>query len=121
MQLTQTYRERSQRFLIKAHEELLAGDLEQASEKGWGAAASMLKAVADYRKLPHSSHGLLIHLAYQLEEEIKDPDMAAQYAFAQELHGNFYEGKMPFTAVEMRLHSVEQLMAQLETLLPNAK
>ncbi len=29
-------RERSRDFLVKAREELAAGDLEQAAEKGWG-------------------------------------------------------------------------------------
>ena len=40
---TQTYQQASQRFLAQAKEELAAGDLLQASEKGWGAAAQMLE------------------------------------------------------------------------------
>ena len=49
MQQTKTYQERSWAFLAKAREELAVGDLEQASEKGWGAAAMMVKAVAGQR------------------------------------------------------------------------
>ena len=48
-QQVQTYRERSRAFLAKARGELLTGDLEQASEKAWGAAALMVKAVAERR------------------------------------------------------------------------
>ena len=44
---TQTYQQASQRFLAQAKEELAAGDLQQASEKGWEAAAHMLKAIAE--------------------------------------------------------------------------
>ena len=33
---TQTYQQASQRFLAQAKQELAAGDLPQASEKGWG-------------------------------------------------------------------------------------
>ena len=46
MQETKTCRERSRIFLAQAFEELEKGDLSQASEKGWGAAAQMLKAIA---------------------------------------------------------------------------
>ena len=44
---TQAYQQASQRFLDQAKQELAAGDLQQASEKGWGAAAQMLKAIGD--------------------------------------------------------------------------
>ena len=120
-QQVQTYRERSREYLTKAFRELEAGDLAQASEKGWGAAAQVVKAVADERGLPHSSHALLIGMAYQLEQETGDPDMAGQFAFAQELHGNFYEGRMPLTGVEMRLRRVADFVTQLERLLPEAE
>ena len=46
---TQTYQQASQRFLAQAKQELAAGDLPQASEKGWGATAQILKAVAEQR------------------------------------------------------------------------
>ena len=56
MQQAQTYRERSREYLSKAFQELSEGDLTQASEKGWGAAAQMVKAVADERGMAHHSH-----------------------------------------------------------------
>ena len=40
---SQTYQQASQRFLAEAKQELAAGDLQQASEKGWGATAQMLE------------------------------------------------------------------------------
>ena len=43
---TQKYQQSSQQFLTQARSELTAGDLQQASEKGWGAATQMLKAIA---------------------------------------------------------------------------
>ena len=118
MQQTETYRERSRRFVMKAREELLAGDLEQASEKGWGAAAQIVKAVAEERGVPHSSHGLLLGIAYQLEQETGEPGMGRLFDSATALHSNFYEGKMPFSAVEMRLRRVEEFVGRVERLLP---
>ena len=44
---TQAYQQASQRFLDQAKQELAAGNLQQASEKGWGAAAQMIKAIAE--------------------------------------------------------------------------
>ena len=43
-------------FLIKGRAHLAEGDLLQASEKGWGAAAQMVKAVAETRGWRHSTH-----------------------------------------------------------------
>ena len=43
-------------FLNKARGYLAAGDLHQASEQGWGAAARMAKAVAPARGWPHERH-----------------------------------------------------------------
>ena len=54
-----TYRDQSKIFLGKAFRELEEGDLLQASEKGWGAAAQMVKAVAQERGWEHRSHNLL--------------------------------------------------------------
>ena len=53
---TQAYQQASQRFLAQAKQELAAGDLPQSSEKGWGATAQILKAVAEQRGWKHSRH-----------------------------------------------------------------
>ncbi len=46
-------------LLVKAREELAQGDVRQASEKGWGAAAQMVRAVAEQRGWEHTGHALL--------------------------------------------------------------
>ena len=43
------YQQASDRFLAQARQELSDGDLAQASEKGWGTTAQMLKAIAEQR------------------------------------------------------------------------
>ena len=42
----ETYRRQARQFLARSREYLASGDLHQASEKGWGAAAHMTKSVA---------------------------------------------------------------------------
>ena len=46
---TQKYRNDSRTLLAQGRAELAQGDVRQASEKGWGAAALMLKAIAEQR------------------------------------------------------------------------
>ena len=46
---TQKYRDSSRSLLSQAKTELAAGDVRQASEKAWGAAAQMVKAIAEQR------------------------------------------------------------------------
>ena len=47
------YRDQSRAYLEQANEELARDDLLQASEKGWGAASQIVKAVAEERGWEH--------------------------------------------------------------------
>ena len=59
------HRARAAYFLQKAREFLAEGDLHQASEKGWGAAAHMVKAVAASYGLTYESHDEFDHVLEQ--------------------------------------------------------
>ena len=48
-------------FMAKAQAYLAEDDLLQASEKGWGAAAQMVKAAAEMRGWPHKNHRAPVH------------------------------------------------------------
>jgi hypothetical protein len=49
-------RQQARQFLAKSREDLGKGDLHQASEKGWGAAARMAKAVATAQGWEYGRH-----------------------------------------------------------------
>ena len=117
MQPTQTYQERSREYLAKAYQELEAGDLTQAAEKGWGAASQMVKAVADMRGLEHRSHRSILLVAQQLARETGDTELDALFDTASILHRNFYEDTLDHEGVERRLHSVAQFVDRVEQLL----
>ncbi len=117
MQQARTYRERSREYLSKAFQELEAGDLTQASEKGWGAAAQMVKAVADERGLDHRSHRAILIAAQQLSRETGGHDMDMQLSIARDLHTNFYEDILDREEVQWRLQRVEQFVNRVEGLL----
>ena len=56
MATTADHKASSRAMMAQSHSELAQGDLQQASEKGWGAAAQMMKAVAETRGWDHSRH-----------------------------------------------------------------
>ena len=80
-------------FLAKSREYLAQGDLHQASEKGWGAAAHMVKAVAiaqswEYER--HSDFSQVLNLAYLATN---DERIRLLRGIPNELHGNYYRRK----------------------------
>ena len=112
-----TYRNQSRSFLEQAYRELSAGDLLQASEKGWGAAAHMVKAVAEARGWEHGQHRLILRAVTRLTEDHNDTEFGDLLYVAQALHANFYEGEMDEAAVTAGLEKVALLLQKLEALL----
>ena len=88
---TITYSQAARLLLDQGFEELAAGDTRQASEKGWGAAAQMLKAVAEQRGWEHQNHAALFKVISKIVAETGDRDINNQFATANALHQNFYE------------------------------
>ena len=111
------YREAGRQFLTQARAELDAGDLSQASEKGWGAAAQMVKAVAQSRGWPHTAHRHLWANVTDLTEEVGDLNIHRLFGSAHYLHGNFYENTFNAGLVADYLDDIEQFVAKLERIL----
>ena len=63
----------SRQLLAHADEFLQEGDLIQASEKGWGAAAHYLKAVAKQRGWRNNSHRDFFTIKDRLANETDNP------------------------------------------------
>ena len=66
------YRQQSREFLAKSREYLASGDLHQASEKGWGAAAWMAKGVAEAQGWQYSRHDEYFTVMYQAQDLAAD-------------------------------------------------
>ena len=116
MQQAQSYRAQSRAYLSKAYAEL-DDDILQASEKAWGAAAQIVKAVAQARGWPHDKHGLLHRAVDNLMTETGDAEFRLLFAVAGELHTNFYENERDREGVLQRIQDVERFMEKLEGLL----
>ena len=101
---TNKYAELSQWCIGQADDYLRQENNVQASEKGWGATAQALKAIAEDRGWNHQSHGLVVDIAKQVADEQGRPDMVAMFGLAQALHTNFYEDWLGSDVVEIYLN-----------------
>ncbi|MGB9705710.1 MAG: PaREP1 family protein [Pyrobaculum sp.] len=100
-------------LLRAAGEELRAGDLRQASEKIWGAAALAVKAYAYWRDGARlASHGELWRYAKKIADELGNWVHDA-WAQANSMHINFYEGWATAEQVAEALKRVEKLVKEI--------
>ena len=113
----QTYLDTSRTLLTQAFAELEQGDTRQASEKGWGATAQMLKSIAQHRGWEHRGHRLIRRVASRLADETGDAEIRRLYRVASDLHTNFYEGTDTAADVKAGLDDVQRLLDKLAPLL----
>ena len=113
----QDYQKQSRAFLAQAQEEYEKGDLRQASEKSWGAAAQIVKAVAESRGWDHSRHRLLHQAVSRLGAEVNDPQVWRLFHSAIVLHTNFYEGYLDHAEIKDALGQVSEFVDKVEGLL----
>lgn len=110
------YDETSKRFVAQAREEIDRGDLLQASEKLWGAAAHAVEAVARRRRWPHTSHRRLVEVVDKLVLETDQSDLRTLFNVAQSLHANFYENWLTKPFVEQTAGEIEEFVSRVERL-----
>ena len=115
---TEKYRSDSWSLFAQARKELGDGDLRQASEKGWGAAALMLKAIAEQRggDWEHSRHRHFSRAASRLRSELGNHDVVRFFQVAESLHINFYEDHWEPAVISASLDDVERLLDLLDPL-----
>ena len=83
------HREQSRVYLGQANQAFADGDLFQASEKGWGAASQIIKALAEEREWEHWSHWRLSGAVSRVVEETGDLEFGTLYAQANVLTSTF--------------------------------
>ena len=112
------HKETSLIFIRQAKDELERGDLLQASEKTWGAAAHAMKAIAMERGWRHDSHSRLFSVSDRLVRETGRAEIGALFHTASVAHKNFYEGVLSAEDVFRNIERVETLLEILDTLHP---
>ncbi len=116
-EVVEDYRQQARYFLMKSREYLAIDDLHQASEKGWGAAAWMAKAVAVVRGWEYTEHaqfGVVCRNASELSGNDRLLDLSnAAYG----LHRNYYTRKM-FLSDRTIARDLDQMAELLDCLEP---
>ena len=112
--------ETSRRLMLQADVEFAAGDLIQASEKGWGAAAHAIKAIAQERGWRHDSHARLFGIANRLAAITGMDEISDLFQTASQTHRNFYEGKLSEKHIGRNLGRIRTLLDILASLSINA-
>ena len=105
----------AEKFLRKAEELLARDDYVQASEKAWGAAAQMVKAVAAKRGKELKSHGDLWRFVLEVAGE--NDELHRLWHVANTLHQNFYEGWIPPEGVRRAVEDVKRFVGKMGELL----
>ena len=85
------YESQAREFLSLAQEFLAAGNLHQASEKGWGAAAHMAKAVAIAQGWQYERHSHFHRIMNQAGRMTGNARLPFLHGRAEILHINYYE------------------------------
>ncbi len=104
-------------LLAQAYEEFAKGDFVQASEKGWGATAQMLKAIAQKRGWSHHSNRDIYRALDLLHQETGDAELANLFNGGSSLHVNFYENAYTSDTIGNNLRQVERFVDKAEGLL----
>jgi len=113
----EVYMKLSGKYLKDANDLLAKGDCVQASEKLWGSAALMVKAVAASRGTTILSHGELFSFVKKLGEEINEPELRRLFSVASTLHQNFYENWLHEDVIKEYSEDIKQLITELEKLI----
>ena len=112
------YKQQAREFLAKSEEYLAIGDLHQASEKGWGAAAWMAKAVAvaqGWQYDQHAHFNVVLNNALLITGNDRLLDLRG---IANDLHRNYYTRKrfLNTAIIRRELDAATELLDILEPL-----
>ncbi len=112
-ELVELYLSLSDRYFREGEEFLSKGDLLQASEKLWGAAALAVKSVAANEGKKLEKHGGLWGFVENISIVRKDDDLVDLFHIANSLHRNFYENQMGKRSIEVAMRDIKKFMAKL--------
>ena len=111
------YEAQAREFLDKAREYLAQGDLHQASEKSWGAASHMAKAVALAQGWSYDTHAEFSVVLNQATRATGDDRLRDLRAAANELYSNYYRRKRHLDADDIG-YGLARVTELLELLAP---
>mgnify|MGYP000717969144 CR=1 FL=1 len=113
----ETHLKLSEKYMEDADDFLSKKDYVQVSEKAWGAAAQIVKALATRDGVELRSHGELHKEVVKIAKEAGDDEIRLLWQSAISLHQNFYENWLPPEMVEKNVEDVKRFIDKLKNLL----
>jgi uncharacterized protein YbaP (TraB family) len=107
----------SEQFLRSAEELIAEADYVQTSEKLWGAASQLVKAVAAKRRVALRSQSDLNRFVAELRSEVNEPEIRRLWQIATSLYQNFSEARLPADKVKDSVADIQRFRALLARLL----
>ena len=107
------YLQLNTKYVKDAEECLTKDDYVQASEKSWGAFATILKAIAAQRKKTIKTHEGLSFFTAEIARELKDQGINGTGLVADGLHQNFYENNQHPVAVKKGAKIIKQFVTRM--------
>ena len=111
--------ELARNFLERSKSYLAQGDLHQASEKGWGAASHIVKAVAAANNWEYESHDEFENVVVNARQRYRQPGLLEMSRAAEALHRNYYKRSLLLNADVIRkdIQDVEKMANVLQLFL----
>jgi len=113
---SQTYEKLNGKYLKEAQRLISKRDYTQASEKLWGTAAEMVKAVAARRGIELGTHASLWDFVSQLDKEHPELRLKRDFSYAGNLRQNFYEDWLGRDYMEEGLTIMKSFVEKLRSL-----
>jgi uncharacterized protein (UPF0332 family) len=107
----------SEKCMKDAEELLTRKDYIQASEKAWGAASQMVKALAAKGGRELRGHANLWQFVDEIAEKLQDIELRRLWSRANSLHQNFYENWMPSRDIIYAIEDVKKFIEKVRKLL----
>ena len=106
-------------FLEQNKSYLARGDLHQASEKGWGAASHIIKAVAAANGWEYARHDDFDSVVINARQRYRQPSLRQYGNSAQSLHRNYYKRSLLLNAsiIQEEIGDVEEMVNILQPFL----
>ena len=111
--------ELARNFLERSKSYLAQGDLHQASEKGWGAASHIIKAVAAANGWEYESHDQFENVVVNARQRYRQPGILDMSRAGEALHKNYYKRSLLLNANIIRedIEKVERMVNILQPFL----
>ena len=106
-----------EKYLKEAEEFLEKEDCVQASEKVWGAASQIVKALAAKRGKALRSHRKLHGFVSEIRRELKYPEISTLWLSANSMRQNFYENWLPEETVKDGMENVRKFVKRMNELI----